>query len=209
MTAPDVLPWPISNNCRYTCNRTTRMRHMSEPLTPSARFLHDVGTLALLALVLIPLYMMLNQYWQSLILLVLVYGLLCFFCTRLGRYPRRDMRRLPAEVPPWHTLPTVAPSPPGLERHFSTADAIQSVRKDPYYVQEVLKPRLRHLIAFRVSGVPDMELEALNASQLVHLDPILLDFLQRPEATGLWARYCQRQRRGGTGLEIFQRVEGL
>ena len=52
------------------------MRHMSEPLTPSARFLHDAGILALLALVLIPLYLLLNHYWQSLILLVIFYGLL-------------------------------------------------------------------------------------------------------------------------------------
>ena len=185
------------------------MRHMSEPLTPSARFLHDAGMLALLALVLIPLYLMLNHYWQSFILLVIFYGLLCFFCTRLGRYTRRVMRRLPAEIPPWHTLPTVAAPPPGLERHFSTADAIQSVRKDPHYVQEVLKPRLRHLIAFRVSGVPDRELAALNTSQLAQLDPILLDFLQRPEATGLWARYWQRQQRVDTVLEMLQRVEAL
>ncbi len=185
------------------------MRHMSEPLTPSTRFLHDVGILALLALVLIPLYLLLNHYWQSLILLVIFYGLLCFFCTRLGRYTRRVMRRLPAEIPPWHTLPTIAAPPPGLERHFSTADAIQSVRKDPHYVQEVLKPRLRHLVTFRVSGVSDMGLEAFNATQLAQLDPSLLDFLQRPEATGLWARYCQRQRRVDTVLEILQRVEAL
>ena len=185
------------------------MRPMSEPLTPSARFLHDVGTLALLALVLIPLYVMLNDYWQSLVLLVMFYGLLGVFCTRLGRYTRRVMRRMPAEIPPWHTLSTVAPAPPGLERHFSTAEAIQSVWKDPYYVQEVLKPRLRHLIAFRVSGVPDRELAALNTSQLAQLDPILLDFLQRPEATGLWARYWQRQQRVDTVLEMLQRVEAL
>jgi hypothetical protein len=185
------------------------MRHMSEPLTPSARFLHDTGTLALLALVLIPVYLLFNHYWQSLILLVMFYGLLGLFCTRLGKYTRRVMRRLPAEIPPWHTLPTVAAPPPGLERHFSTADAIQSVRKDPHYVQEVLKPRLRHLVTFRVCGVSDIELEALNASQLAQLDPILLDFLQRPEATGLWARYCQRQRRVDTVLEILQRVEAL
>jgi hypothetical protein len=76
-------------------------------------------------------------------------------------------------------------------------------------VQEVLKPRLRHLITFRVSGVSDMGLEALNATQLAHLDPILLDFLQRPEATGLWARYCQRQQRVDTVLDILQRVEAL
>lgn len=185
------------------------MRHMSEPLPPSARFLHDAGMLALLALVLIPLYLLLNHYWQSLILLVMFYGLLCFFCTRLGRYTRRVMRRLPADIPPWHTLTTVAPSPPGLERHFSTADAIQNVRKDPYYVQEVLKPRLRRLIAFRISGVSDMELEALPTVQLARLDPLLLGFLQRPEATGLWARYCRRQQRVDTVLEILQRVETL
>jgi hypothetical protein len=173
------------------------------------RFLHDAGALALLALVLIPLYLMLNHYWQSLVLLVIFYGLFCFFCVRLGRYTRRVIRRLPAEIPPWQTVPIVAPPPPGLERHFGTAEALQSVRKDPKYVQEVLKPRLRHLITFRVSGVPDMEMEALTASQLAQLDPLLLDFLQRPEATGLWARYGQRQRRVDTVLEILQRVEAL
>ena len=185
------------------------MRHMSEPLTPSARFLHDAGILALLALVLIPLYMMLNHYWQSLILLVMFHGLLCFFCTRLGRYTRRVMRRLPAEIPPWHTLPTVASPPPGLERHFSTADAIQSVRKDPHYVQEVLKPRLQHLITFRVGGAPSMDFAELNASQLAQLDPVVLEFLRRPEATGLWARYVHRQQRVDTVLDILQRVEAL
>ena len=66
-------------------------------------------------------------------------------------------------------------------------------------MQEVLKPRLRHLITFRVSGVPDMEMEALTASQLAQLDPILLDFLQRPEATGLWARYSSASAAGGHG----------
>ena len=70
------------------------MRHMSEPLTPSARFLHDAAMLALLALVLIPLYLLLNHYWQSLILLVIFYGLLGLFCSRLGRY-----------TPPGHAAP--------------------------------------------------------------------------------------------------------
>ena len=185
------------------------MRHLSEPLTPSARFLHDMGVLALLALVFVIVYLMLNRYLQSLILLVLFYGLLGLFCTRLGKYTRRVMRHLPAEIPPWHTFPMVAVPPPGLEQHCSTADAIQSVRKDPYYVQEVLKPRLRHLVTFRLSGVPDMELEALTAVQLAQLDPVLLDFLQHPEATGLLARYCQRQRRVDTVLDILQRVEAL
>ena len=185
------------------------MRHMPEPLSPSARFLHDAGTLALLALVLVPLYLMLNHYWQSLVLLVIFYGLFCLFCVRLGRYTRRVMRRLPAEIPPWQTVPTLVPPPPGLERHFSTADAIQSVWKDPHYVQEVLKPRLRQLVMFRVSGVSDMLLEALNASQLARLDPVILDFLQRPEATWLLARYSQRQWRVNTVVEILQRIEAL
>ncbi len=185
------------------------MRHMPESLSLSARLLHDAGILALLALVLVPLYLMLNHYWQSLVLLVVFYGLFCFFCVRLGRYTRRVMRRLPAEIPPWQTVPIVAPPPPGLERHFSTADALQSVRKDPHYVQEVLKPRLRQLVMYRVSGVADMSLEALNTSRLAQLDPVILHFLQRPEATGLWARYGQRQRRLDAVLEILQRVEAL
>jgi hypothetical protein len=54
-----------------------------------------------------------------------------------------------------------------------------------------------------------MGLETLTASQLAQLDPVILDFLQRPEATGLWARYSQRQRRVDTVLEILQRVETL
>jgi len=83
------------------------------------------------------------------------------------------------------------------------------VRKDPHYVQEVLKPRLRHLITFRVSGALSMDFAELNASQLAQLDPVVLDFLQRPEATGLWARYVQRQQRVDTVLDILQRVEAL
>jgi hypothetical protein len=54
-----------------------------------------------------------------------------------------------------------------------------------------------------------MQLETLSASQLAHLDPTLLDFLQRPEATGLWARYCRRQQRVDTVVEMLQRVEAL
>ena len=185
------------------------MRYMSESLSASARVLHDTGMLVLLILVLVPLYLMLNHYWQSLVLLVAFYGLLCFFCVRIGEYTRRVMRRLPAEIPPWQDIITAAPAPPGLERHFSTAEALQSVRKDPHYVQEVLKPRLRQLVVYRVSGMPDMPLQALDAMHLAPLDPVLLHFLQRQEETGLWARYCQRQRRVDAVLEMLQRVERL
>jgi hypothetical protein len=185
------------------------MRYMPEPLSASARVLHDTGTLALLVLVLVPLYLMLNHYWQSLVLLLAFYGLLCLFCVRIGEYTRRVMRRLPAEIPPWQDIITATPSPPGLERHFSTADALHSVRKDPHYVQEVLKPRLRQLVIYRVSGVPDMPLQGLDEVHLAPLDPVLRHFLQAQEATGLWARYCQRQRRVDTVLEMLQRVERL
>ena len=185
------------------------MRYMPEPLSASARVLHDTGTLALLALVLVPLYLLLNHYWQSLVLLLVFYGLFCFFCVRIGKYTRRVMRRLPAEIPPWQEITTAAPSPPGLEQHFSTADALQSVRKDPYYVQEVLKPRLRQLVVYRVSGVLDMPLQELDEAHLAPLDPVLLHFLWAQEETGLWARYCQRQRRVDAVLEMLQRVERL
>ena len=88
-------------------NRTTRMRHMSEPLTPSARFLHDAGILALLALVLIPLYLLLNHYWQSLILLVIFYGLLCPLL-----YPPGQVYT-PCHAAPASRNPAVAHSPDG------------------------------------------------------------------------------------------------
>jgi len=185
------------------------MRYMSESLSASARLLHDTGTLALLALVLVPLYLMLNHYWQSLVLLIVFYGLLCLFCVRMGEYTRRVMRRLPAEIPPWQEIMTAAPPPPGLERHFSTADALQSVRKDPHYVQEVLKPRLRQLVVYRVSGVPDMPLQTLEEAHLAPLDPVLLQFLRGQEETDLWSRYCQRQRRVDAVLEMLQRIERL
>ncbi|MBM3223296.1 MAG: hypothetical protein FJZ47_05775 [Candidatus Tectomicrobia bacterium] len=185
------------------------MRHTPEPLSFSARFLHDSGTMAVLALVLVPVYLMLNHYWQSLVLLVGFYGLLGFFCIRIGRYTCRGIRRVPAEIPPWHVLPFVSLPPPGLERHFSAADAIQSVRKDPHYVQEVLKPRLRHILMSRLSGPTESSLAGLPEVWLAERDPVLLAFLQRQEATGLWARYGQRQRRVDTVVDILHRIEAL
>lgn len=185
------------------------MRSTSEPLSPAMRLLHDTGTLVVLALVLVPLYLLLNHYWQSLVLLLVFYGLLCWFCLRLGEHMRRVMRRLPAEIPPWHpALPALA-AVPGLERHFSAAEAIRSVRKDPHYVQEVLKPRLRQLVAYRLTGSPEAPLEVLEAAQQAQISPVLWQFLQRQEPTGLWARYCRRQQRVDTVLDMLQRVEGL
>jgi len=185
------------------------MRSTSEPLSPSLRLLHDTGTLVLLALVLVPLYLLLNRYWQSLVLLLVFYGLLCLFCLRLAEYTRRAMRRLPAEIPPWHPGPTLVPSVPGLERHFSAAEAIRSVRKDPHYVQEVFKPRLQQLVVYRLTGMPALPVDVLDAAQLARLNPLLRQFLQRQENIGLWARCCQRQRRVDTVLAMLQCIEGL
>ncbi|MDQ3831215.1 MAG: hypothetical protein M3361_18330, partial [Candidatus Tectomicrobia bacterium] len=73
----------------------------AEPLSLRARCLRDVGKVALLALVCVPVYLLLNQFWQSVFRLVVLYGLLVLFCVRLGEAVHRVMRRLPAEIPPW------------------------------------------------------------------------------------------------------------
>jgi hypothetical protein len=57
--------------------------------------------------------------------------------------------------------------------------------------------------------MPDIALDALDEAQLAQIHPVLRQFLQRQEHTGLWARYCQRQQRVDTVLEMLQRVEGL
>ena len=185
------------------------MQSLSEPLLSPARWLHDVGRLAMLALVLVPLYLLSNDYWRSLGQLAGLYGLLLFFCCRLGGYVRRVMRRLPAEIPPWRTTALLVPTTPGAEAQFATAEAIRSVSKDPRYVQEVLKPRLQRLLTYRLSGAVDVPLDALDVTQLARLDPTLLAFFQRSEATGLWARVWQRQRRVDDVLTVLQQLEGL
>jgi hypothetical protein len=174
-----------------------------------ARGWRDVGLLALLALVLTPLYLLLNQYWQSIIRLAVLYGLLGLFCIRLGTYVRHAMRRLPAEIPPWHGTSTMAPIPPWMEQRFGVAEVIRSVRQDPHYLQQVLKPRLQRLLVYRLSGAADMPLEALNDLQLSQVDPALLDFLRRQEPTGLWARYRYRWQRVDDVLNALRRLEAL
>jgi cell division protein FtsW (lipid II flippase) len=185
------------------------MQHPPETASAISRVWHDLGTFIVLGLVVVPLYLMLNHYWQSLVLLVVCYGVLCLFCLRLGGYTRRVMRRLPAEIPPWHLGFVSLQLPLGVERRWSTADAVQSVRTDPHYVQEVLKPRLRQWVTYRLTGMLDLPFEALDAAQLTSLDPRLLAFLQRQELTSLWARYSQRQQRVDTVLDMCQRLEGV
>jgi len=171
--------------------------------------LRDVGMLALLALVLVPLYLVLNEYWQSIVRLTVLYGLLGFFCLRLGGYMRRAMRRLPAEIPPWQGTLIMAPVTPWLEERFGAAEAIRSARWDPQYVQTVLKPRLQRLLVYRLNGSPDIPLEALDDMQLTQVEPALLDFLRRQEPTGLWARLRYRRRRVDDVIEALRRLEAL
>lgn len=185
------------------------MQHTPELLSLRARLLHDAGTLALLALILTPFYLLLNQYWRSIVTLLAVYSLLAFAFLRLARYVRRVMRRLPAEIPPWHAIGKPAsssqPSPP-----FAAAEAIQHAIKDPNYVQDVLKPRLLQLLVYRISGVPDLPLDAVNtALQHVNLDPRVVTFLQSHEATGLWARYRYRRQRRQHVLATLRQIESL
>ncbi|GIX48836.1 MAG: hypothetical protein KatS3mg131_3047 [Candidatus Tectimicrobiota bacterium] len=167
------------------------------------RLLRDLGMLACYALLLLPVYFLLNAYWKSVLELVLLYGILALLCWRLGYHVRRVMRRLPAEIPPWQPLPVAETRPPAAG--CSAVETIRSVGKDPVYLQEVFKPRLRHLLAYRLSGRADTPFEALDA----RLAPALFAFLAQPEATGLWARYVHRRRRLRAVLEALARLEAL
>src|SRR5919108_2487350 len=174
------------------------MLHAAEPLAPLAphvRWLYDLGKLALLALVLVPIYLLVNDLWQSVFRLIVLYALLALFCIRLGEYMHRVMRHLPAEIPPWSGVLAVAPVPPWMEQRFGAAEAIRNAHRDPQYVQAVLKPRLRRLLAYRLHGTPEMPLEAMDAEQLAQVEPALLDFIRRQEHVGIWARFRHRPRR--------------
>jgi hypothetical protein len=183
--------------------------HGPEPISPRTRWLHDVGRLALLGLICVPVYLLLNQLWQSIFRLVALYGLLTLFCIRLGEYMHRAMRRLPAEIPPWSGAPTVAAVPPWMDQRFGAAEAIRSAHRDPQYVQTVLKPRLRRLLAYRLSGTPETPLEAMDDTQVGQVDPALLDFIRRQEPVGVWARFRYRRQRGDDVLDALRRLEAL
>jgi hypothetical protein len=185
------------------------LRHAPEPVPIRARVLHDVSTLGLLVLIVVPFYMLLNQYWKSVTLLAAIYGVLALAFIRLGRYMRRVTRWLPAEIPPWRPAPMWSGAVPQFDFHFGTAEAIGSVYKDPHYLEDVLKPRLRQLLAYRVSGLLDVPFEALDTAQLAHVDPAVVDFLQRREATGLWARYRHRRQRVHNVLAVLRAFEAL
>jgi hypothetical protein len=185
------------------------LQHATEPLSLRARLLHDAGSVALLALTLGPFYLLLSQYWRSLVTLLVVYGALAFICLRLGRYIRRVMRRTPAEIPPWHTVIRYAPQQQRLSLPFTAAEAIQHTLKDPNYVQDVLKPRLRQLLLYRLHGVVELPPDVLSTLQHADLDPQVMTFLQTPEATGPWARYRYRQQRLQNVLATLRQLESL
>jgi hypothetical protein len=166
--------------------------------------------MAVIALIAVPGYLLLNHFWRSIILLLAFYGLLSFAFLRLGWHVRRVMRRLPAEIPPWRAMP--APSRPprsAIQDVYTSSDVLRHVRKDPHYVQDVLKPRLRQLVTYRLDGSLDRPFEALDAGQLARVDAALLDFLCRSEPTGLWAKYRYRSQRLHDVLTALQYVEGL
>lgn len=185
------------------------MSPVPEPMPPHARGLRDIALLTFCALACVPIYLLLNQYWQSIVRLLALYGLLVLFCLRLGGYIRRVMRRLPAEIPPWNGASTPLSTTPWLEQRFGASDAIRHVRRDPEYVQNVLKPRLRRLLAYRLSGSPDVPLEALEDTQLVQVEPALLEFLERREPMDIAARFRDRRQRVDDVLAALRHLEGM
>jgi hypothetical protein len=171
--------------------------------------LHDIGMTSVLAVGFVPAYLLLNQYWKQLLLLLALYGLLSLLFIRLGWYMRRVMRRNPAEIPPWQPRLFVTPPAAGTHALCHHSEVLQNVRKDPRYLQEVIKPRLRHLLAYRISGAPDVPFEALDDAQLAPIDPGLLDFLSRPESLGVWAMYRNRKQRLHNLLTALQHIEAV
>jgi hypothetical protein len=185
------------------------MLQVAEPVTLYRRWLYDIGKLALLALLVVPVYLLVNELWQSVFRLIVLYGLLALFCLRLGEYMHRAMRHLPAEIPPWSGLPPAASVPMWMDQRFGAAEAILSAHRDPQYVQTVLKPRLRRLLVYRLYGAPDSPLEALDAARLADVEPALLDFIQRQERVGVWARFRYRRQRDEDVLGALRRLEAL
>lgn len=185
------------------------MRNTPEPVSWRARVLQDAGTAAFLVLILLPFYLLLNQHWKSMVLLAAVYGALGLLFWRLGRYVRRVMRRAPAEIPPWRPGPQREHGPAASNQHFGAADAILHVYKDPCYLQDVMKPRLCQLLVYRLCGIPEGSLAALDDAQLAQVEPTVLAFLQRRETTHIWSKYCQRQQRVHDVLATLRYLETL
>jgi hypothetical protein len=185
------------------------MASVSEPAALRMRWLYDIAKLVLLAFLLVPIYLLLNQWWQSIFRLIALYVLLALFCWRLGESVLRVMRRLPAEIPPWYGMPAARSLSQDMDQRFGAAESIRSAHRDPQYVQMVLKPRLRRLLVHRLVGSRDLPLEALDDRQLARVDAALLAFLRRQEPVGLWARFRYRRQREDDVFEALRRLEAL
>jgi hypothetical protein len=168
-----------------------------------------MAALALVLLILVPCYLVLNQFWKSLIMLAMVYTVMGLVFLSLGRHMRRVTRRLPSEIPPWQTAESRMGTVQKRYMYASAAETIRNACKDPQYLQNVLKPRLKKLLVYQVSGSFDTALETLDPVQLAHIDPAVFDFLQRQEATGLWARYRHRRQRELNLLTALRHIEAL
>jgi hypothetical protein len=166
--------------------------------------------MAVIALIAVPGYLLLNHFWRSIVILLALYGLLSFVFLRLGWYMRRAMRRLPAEIPPWQAMPSpLRPPRSGVPDAYMSSEVLRHVRQDPHYVQDVMKPRLRQLVMYRLDGSLDRSFENLDAAQLARVDTALLAFLSHREPTGLWATYRYRTQRLKNVLAALQYVEAL
>lgn len=186
------------------------MQPETDPVPLGIRLLNDITTLAVLALIVVPGYLLLNHFWRSLIVLFACYAFLGVAFFRLGWYMRRIMRRLPAEIPPWRAMPTPSRAPRSANQDtYPSSDVLRRVRRDPHYLQDVIKPRLRQLVSYRLSGSLDRPFQALDDAELTHVDTALLEFLSRREPTGLWATYRYRTQRQHDVLAALQDVEAL
>ncbi len=186
------------------------MRPEPDPVPLGIRLLNDITGLAVLALIAIPGYLLLNHFWRSLIVLLACYGFLSIAFFRLGWYMRRTMRRLPAEIPPWRVMPAPSRTPrSGDQASYPSSDVLRRVRRDPHYLQDVIKPRLQQLVTYRLSGSPDRPFETLEDVELAHVNTELLKFLSRREPTGFWATYRYRTQRQQDTLAALKYVEAL
>lgn len=183
------------------------MKSTPELLPLHIRLVHDAGFIALLSVILVPGYLLLNDFWRSLVLLIGLYLALALTFIRLGWYVRRVIRHTPAEIPPWQLVTCVSSARPGTTLSYNQREIIESAHKDPQYLHNVFKPRLRQLLAYRLSSSLDISFDDLGAAQLARVDPDLLDFLTRQEPMGLWATYRYRDQRLHNVLAALQRLE--
>jgi hypothetical protein len=65
------------------------------------------------------------------------------------------------------------------------------------------------MLVYRLYGTLDGALDTLDGAQLGRIDASLLGFLQRREATGLWAKYRHRRQRVQDVLAVLRYLEAL